>query len=306
MWNTEGATLGFTVLPFFYQTWWFYLLAGTSLASLGLGGYRWRVRAVSRKAAQLEEMVAARTVELARSHQKLEAEIQERKRAEQALHLLPQKILQAQERERRRVARELHDSVNQPIASIKFRVQTAEQQISRADPKWVETCRKAKEMLDSVIHQVRRISHNLRPSELDDFGLIPAAEAACQEFETRTGLQIHLETSGLVERFPAAIEITFYRILQEALTNIEKHSQATRVSIHLAAEDGYATMEISDDGIGFSAAGESHSRSGLGLLHLRERAAFIGGVLSVRSTPGHGVHLTVHAPITSQPLPVHA
>ena len=233
-------------------------------------------------------------------------DVTEQKRAEEALHRLPQQILEAQERERRRVARELHDSVNQPIASIKFRVQTAEQQISRGDDKWQETCRRTREMLDAVLNQVRRISHNLRPSELDDFGLFPAIQSACHEFHDRTGIAVDFVGPGVPERLPAALEITFYRILQEALTNIEKHSHATRVSIQLQTESASATLSIADNGVGLPAGRDGSEKSGLGLLHLRERASFVGGVLSINSAPGQGVHLLIQAPITSHREPAYA
>jgi two-component system, NarL family, sensor kinase len=224
-------------------------------------------------------------------------DITEQKRAEEALHRLPQSILDAQETERRRVARELHDGVNQAIASIKFRIQTAEQQIIRADPKWQETCGKTKEMLDSVLQQVRRLSRNLRPGELDDFGLVPAARSACQEFEMRTGVAVKFTHSEFPERLPPALELSLYRIIQEALTNVEKHSSATEVAINLEEDGSYVMLEISDNGCGFEMAKAHGTDAGLGLLHMRERASLVGGVFSLTSAPGEGVRITIHAPI---------
>jgi PAS domain S-box-containing protein len=224
-------------------------------------------------------------------------DITEQKRAEEALHRLPQSIIEAQEAERRRVARELHDGVNQAIASIKFRIQTAEQQILRSDPKWQETCGKTKDMLDSVLHQVRRLSRNLRPGELDDFGLIPAARSACQEFELRTGIHVRFSHSDIAERLPPTLELSLYRIIQEALTNVEKHSASTAVEIHLQGEETMVTLEISDNGCGFDLGAEARPDAGLGLLHMRERASLVGGLFSMITSPGKGVHLTIQAPI---------
>jgi PAS domain S-box-containing protein len=224
-------------------------------------------------------------------------DITEQKRAEEALHRLPQSILEAQEAERRRVARELHDGVNQAIASIKFRIQTAEQQILRADPRWQETCGKTKDMLDSVLQQVRRLSRNLRPGELDDFGLVPAARSACQEFELRNGITVRFTHSDFAERLPAGLELSLYRIIQEALTNVEKHSQASHVEIQLHGDDTGVTLEISDDGSGFEMGAKSGPDAGLGLLHMRERASLVGGVFSMKTAPGEGVRLRVFAPI---------
>jgi two-component system NarL family sensor kinase len=228
-------------------------------------------------------------------------DITEQKRAEEALHRLPQSILEAQEAERRRVARELHDGVNQSIASVKFRIQTAEQQILRSDPKWQETCNKTKEMLDSVLQQVRRLSRNLRPGELDDFGLVAAARSACQEFELRSGIQVQFLHDEFEERLPSALELSLYRIIQEALTNVERHSGATNVEIELNGDEDYVTLEISDNGHGFDMAKKREARTdggGLGLLHMRERASLAGGVFSMTSSPGNGVRMTIHVPIT--------
>ncbi|HEX7862303.1 MAG TPA: two-component regulator propeller domain-containing protein [Verrucomicrobiae bacterium] len=227
-------------------------------------------------------------------------DISEQKRAEEALHRLPQSIIEAQEAERRRVARELHDGVNQAIASVKFRIQTAEQQILRSDPKWQETCSKTKEMLDSVLHQVRRLSRNLRPGELDDFGLVAAARSACQEFELHSGIQVRFTHSDFAERFSPALELSLYRIIQEALTNVEKHSSATLVEIDLTGDQTYVALEISDNGCGLDLAKMDAPRrdSGLGLLHMRERASLVGGVFSISSSPGNGMKISIHVPVT--------
>ena len=217
-----------------------------------------------------------------------------------ALHKLPQQIIQAQEMERRRVARELHDGVNQAIASIKFRIQTAEQQILRGDSKWEESCKKSKEMLDSVLEQVRRLSRNLRPGELDDFGLLPAIRSACQDFRERTGLELELNAGNFEERLPALLELSLYRILQEALTNIEKHSKASRVSVRFIREGPFVTLEIHDDGQGIPQLNGSNHRSGLGLLHMRERTNLVGGSFTLLTNPGEGLRIRIHAPINEK------
>jgi PAS domain S-box-containing protein len=225
----------------------------------------------------------------------------ERIHAEQALHELPQRIIQAQESERRRVARELHDGVNQALASIKFRIQTAEQQILRGDAKWAESCKKSKEMLDSALEQVRRLSRNLRPGELDDFGLLPAIRSACQDFRERTGLQVELHASDLEERLPSVLELSFYRIFQEALMNIEKHSRANSVSVTFLHDGPHITLEIKDDGQGIAPKNGAH-RNGLGLLHMRERINLVGGSFTIETNPGEGVRLRIQAPITNKTL----
>jgi len=227
-------------------------------------------------------------------------DITRQKRAEEALHRLPQSILEAQEAERRRVARELHDGVTQAIAAAKFRIHTAEQQILRGDAKWRDTCNQSKGMLDAVLQQVRRLSRNLRPGELDDLGLIPAARAACAEFSARTGIEIafhHLGFDGADERgsrLPPALELSLYRIIQEALNNIEKHSAAAAASISLERSAAAAELEIADDGRGFELSAQP---GGLGLLHMRERAGLMDGQLQLETAPGQGVRIKITVPI---------
>jgi two-component system NarL family sensor kinase len=190
----------------------------------------------------------------------------------------------------------LHDSVNQAIASAKFRIQTAENQILRGDSKWQESCSKSKQMLDLVLQQVRRLSHNLRPGELDDLGLLPAARTAFREFEDRTGIVVHFSALGFDERLEPMLESTLYRIIQEALTNIEKHSSATRVEVDLTESESGIVLEIADNGIGIDPGHGKRVRDGLGLLHMRERASLVGGTFSIETSPGAGVRIRIHIP----------
>jgi signal transduction histidine kinase len=154
-------------------------------------------------------------------------------------------------------------------------------------------------MLDSVLQQVRRLSRNLRPGELDDFGLVAAARSALQEFELRSGIHVSFTHSEFAERLPGPLELSLYRIIQEALTNAEKHSGATCVEIDLQAEDHFVNLEISDNGCGFDLNEKRGPQTdgGLGLLHMRERASLVGGVFSIATSPGSGVSMIIHVPI---------
>jgi signal transduction histidine kinase len=202
--------------------------------------------------------------------------------------------IEAQEAERRRVARELHDGVNQAIASIKFRIQTAEDQLARSDDRWRETIHKSKQMLDAVLDQVRRLARNLRPGELDDFGLVPAVRALCEEFQARAGLELELAYKGLDQRLPPELEVTLYRILQEALTNVERHSAASFVEISLIKRDGHLKMVVTDNGRGLDSRGAT---PGLGLLHMRERTSLLGGACDFESAPGGGLRVSIDLPL---------
>jgi signal transduction histidine kinase len=227
----------------------------------------------------------------------------QRKEADEALRRLPQRILEAQESERRRVSRELHDSVNQLLASVRFRLQSIEDRIPRGAEalQLQQETGKTKRLLEYALSEVRRISHNLRPSELDDLGLVPAIRAAGEEFSVRSGIKWELETgAALPDRLPAATELSVYRIFQESLNNVERHARAGRVQVQLTLEAGHMKLRIRDDGIGFDPDQKlrgRRGRPGIGLENIRERAAFIQGELSIGSAPGQGTEITLRIPL---------
>jgi PAS domain S-box-containing protein len=226
-------------------------------------------------------------------------DITERKRAEKAMRELPGQILQAQESERMRVARELHDSVNQILSSTKFRLDSVEEKDLVPNESTAEALTKAKSLLDKAMHEVWRISRNLRPSELDDLGLIPAVRSLCSEFMHRTGVNVQLHLPRTVQMSPN-IELTLYRIIQEALNNVEKHSEATEVGLTLSDTDAELLMQIQDNGIGFKAPSASASnprkKSGMGLVGIMERVAFVGGFVEFKSIPDKGARIEVRIP----------
>lgn len=240
------------------------------------------------------------TAELAKSSGRLRRASEELKRLDTLLASLPHQILLAQEQERRRIAAELHDGVNQLLGSIKFRLMHAEAKLA-ADPN-LDLVRQAREIVERAVGEVRRISHNLRPGELDDFGLIPAVETFLSEFEKRTGIHIDFKRGPFPKRLPAPAELALYRILQEALTNVEQHASAREVRISLQCDGNFATLNLQDDGKGFAPnkiSGPDQRGRGLGLIHMRERAKATGGIFVLKSQPGNGVEITVHVKIQS-------
>lgn len=227
-------------------------------------------------------------------------DITRRKESEETLRRLPTLIREAQEAERRRVARELHDSVIQILSSVKFRLQVIEEKVAVTDEgTWRDTL-KAKAALEKAIGEVRRISRNLRPSELDDLGLAPALRSLCAEFGERTGMAVNLTMNRVPKAIPDDIELNLYRIIQEALGNIEKHSQATQVSLKLARQASKLCAAIADNGCGFDPIAPRPRRStlgGMGLVDMRERAALLGGLCQLRSSPGAGTEIVVEMPL---------
>jgi two-component system NarL family sensor kinase len=221
----------------------------------------------------------------------------EKAAAEAKLRELPRLILHAQEAERRQVARELHDSVNQLLSSVKFRIQSVEARLSNsADAALSAEVEKTRALLDKAMLEVRRISRNLRPSELDDLGLVPALRTLCAEFSERTTIPVEIVCPNAAEKQPAEIELAIYRIVQEALTNVEKHAGARRVAVELEWEGGRLRLRVRDDGRGFdknAVRDVTAKDTGMGLIDIEERVRLVGGTWTVESSPGAGTVIAV-------------
>lgn len=231
-------------------------------------------------------------------------DITRRKLAEEKLRNLPRLIVEAQEAERRRVARELHDSVNQLLSSARFRVQSMEERLQARDEALWREALKVQALLARAIEEVRRISRNLRPSELDDLGLVPALRSLCTEFAERTGLRLDVALADAPGPCSKETELALYRVVQEALTNIAKHAQARSVQVRLTWQNGAVQAVIRDDGAGFDAQGFAAGKlgsTGMGLLDMRERAAHVGGNCVVNSAPGRGTEIVVTLPLQPEP-----
>ncbi len=201
------------------------------------------------------------------------------------------RVVEAQELERRRLARELHDQTGQELTSVLLGLKAVEEANSDADR--TEALAAVREQVVETLHDVRRLAVELRPKALDDFGLVPALERLRDTFAEQTGMRVDLE-SRVRGRLPTDVETALYRIVQEALTNIVKHAQASAVSIVLARQGGTVTALIEDDGRGFSPVGNGE---GLGLLGMGERLALLGGKLKVESSPGAGTTIVAEVPL---------
>jgi len=202
------------------------------------------------------------------------------------------RVIDAQELERQRLARELHDETGQALTSILLGLKAI-----RAAPNDDEAERAeagVRELVVQALQDVRSLAVELRPSALDDFGLVPALERLAATFEERSGVRTTVDTNLSGERLAPEVETALYRLVQEALTNVVKHAGAERVSILLTRGEGSVSAVIEDDGRGF-APGEVREEA-LGLLGMRERLVLLGGTLAVESTPGQGTALVAHVP----------
>jgi signal transduction histidine kinase len=194
--------------------------------------------------------------------------------------------VQAQEAERRHVALELHDHITQLVCATLIRSQTLANQLSAHEGALKQEAITLREMLGQTAEEVERISRALRPSVLDELGLAVVLRATTKEFAERTGVSVKLNCVPLPARLPADTELTLYRILQEALKNVEQHARARHVTVKLTKTDAVVQLVINDDGIGFDPEHPPKRRKGkegFGLLGMRERAIYSGGTLKVKS-----------------------
>jgi len=220
---------------------------------------------------------------------------------ERELELLSGARVKAQEEERRRIAREIHDSLGQMLTAIKFNVEILEDAASvqtEGDRRRIEDI---KALLDNAMGEAREISYNLMPSVLVDFGLVPALQLLCDQFSKRNNLAVKVHTQGVGGRLDPGIEVGLYRITQEALNNVAKHAAAREVSVQLIADSKSLRLVIDDDGKGFHAERfdqRVRARRGMGLVSMRERAASFSGMFTLDSSPGRGTEIIVEVPLT--------
>jgi two-component system, NarL family, sensor kinase len=228
----------------------------------------------------------------------------EARRNEEMLRALSRRLVQAQEAERGRLALELHDHITQLLCAVLVRSQALVNKLSARDGASKREAMKLREMLSHTAEEVERISRNLRPSVLDHLGLVAVLRETSTEFAERTGLSVKLTCVQLTARLSADTELALYRILQEALRNVEKHARASRVTVRLRQQGAFVQLAINDDGCGFAPNHQPARRKemgGLGLLSMRERAAYVGGVLKVKSAPRAGTEIGVRIPVLPRP-----
>jgi PAS domain S-box-containing protein len=227
-------------------------------------------------------------------------DITRRKRAEEELRNMSRRILEVQEGERRRVARELHDGVNQIIASAKMRLCQLEASLAGSDPAAAESLRRCSDVLVQALEENRRIARNLHPTELDQLGLAVACRNLCEEVQSRTKLKVHCTAARSGPRLPLPVSLNLFRIAQEALNNIEQHARAKTIRLRITLEGRWVVLTIEDDGRGIrrraAKAGEARA-PGIGLANMRERAAYLGGTCQIESVPNQGTRITVRVPV---------
>jgi signal transduction histidine kinase len=269
VWNNIGQSLPVLVLAPFYKTrtfLTFFLLLGAALIWV-VANYR----------------------------------IKRLQRAQFAQHRFSQQLIASQEGERKRIAAELHDSLGQRLVVINnlalFFLRSHAQH-SR-DDKQADAIKEISAEASAAIEETRSIAYNLRPFQLDRLGLTKSIEGLIRTVSKSSGIHVSSDLANVDELFPEELRINFYRIVQEALSNIMKHAQATEVSVHILRTDADVVLSIQDNGRGFTPATRAAQAGlgGFGLAGMVERATLLGGRLKVRSEPGSGTMMTVEIPL---------
>jgi len=271
------------------------------------------------------ETLSQRTVELAASNLELNLEITHRKAVEkklkrserhysQLLHRsdslqeqlrrLSRQILSAQEDERKKISRELHDVIAQTLTSINVRLSTLKRGAALNTRDLERNIARTQRLVEHSVNIVHQFARELRPTVLDDLGLIPALHTFLKSFREQTGLRVSLSAFAAVEDMNGDKRTALYRVAQEALTNVARHAHASQASVNIQKLNGAVTMKITDDGKGFHTHPESNGNLGkrLGLLGMRERLEMVGGKFTVTSAPGKGTVVIVQIPLAERPL----
>ncbi|MCW5971371.1 MAG: hypothetical protein KIT57_22920 [Blastocatellales bacterium] len=257
VWNTAGTSLRIRIIPPFWRRWWFVGLELLAMVGLGIGAYGWRIAALKRRHVQQQEF--------------------------------SRQLIESQEAERKRIASELHDSLGQNLLIVKNRLLL--QSMTAPDEEARVQFQELTETVSNSLDEVRSISHDLRPPQLDLLGLRRALVSMIEKVDASSTIRFTYEIDECDDVFGAGDDITLYRIVQECLNNILKHSAATEARIELRIGDHQALLTIRDNGRGFTA--ENHAQAGLGLQGIAERARILGGTRTIHSAPGQGATVAV-------------
>jgi signal transduction histidine kinase len=266
------------------------------------------------------ETLSQRTVELAASNLELSLEITQRKAAEVALQKsehhysellkqsdrlqeqlrrLSRQILSAQEDERRRISRELHDVIAQTLTGINIRLATLKKEAATNTNGLARNIARTQRLVEKSVEIVHQFARELRPAVLDDLGLIPALHSFVKLFSKRTQIHVHLKAFAGVEQLDGNQRTILYRVAQEALTNVSRHAQASRVEVDIQKLPDGVCMKIKDDGKSFKLERvlNAGGRKRLGLLGMRERLEMVGGSFDVESAPDKGTTVIAQIPL---------
>jgi PAS domain S-box-containing protein len=225
-------------------------------------------------------------------------DITERRRYEAQLKALSSRLVELQETERRHIARELHDQIGQSLTGVRMLLGMLPVRRSTNSGKRIS---EVQGLIDDMMNRVKDLSLELRPSTLDDLGLLPTLLRHFATYKTQTNITVRFKQRGLGRRFSQQIETAVFRIVQEGLTNVARHAKVTEVEVRIIVTRGKLRIQIDDGGKGFAPKAVFASGTASGIAGMQERAALLGGLLSVESVPGVGTRLAADIPLKTSP-----
>jgi len=252
-----------------------------------------------------QEIIRRQAVEesLRRSQEHQNRLLEQSRDMQEQLQHLSRQVLRAQEEERKRISRELHDIIAQTLTSINVRL-AALKKDAHSNPKSLErNIARTQELVQQSVDIVHRFARELRPTVLDDLGLIPALHTFMKSFREQTGIRVALSAFAAVEQMHGDKRTVLYRVAQEALTNIARHAHASRADVKIQQVNGSVCMKVKDDGKGFQTEGLLHGKKQrrLGLLGMKERVEMVRGKLTIQSAPGKGTTILAQIPLIDHP-----
>jgi signal transduction histidine kinase len=288
-WDATGRAIALVVRPPWWATWWFRTLAIALTASGAMSLYAWRVSSLKRRRRELEVEIAERKqveTQLRASHQQIED--------------LAGRLITAQEAERTRIARELHDDVGQRVASLLIALsalkrKAGHRRLEGMDDQFSTLQRETM----ALSKDLRDLSHELHPGALEHVGLVEALRTRCEELNLDSTFTARVDVAEGWSELPYDIAVCLYRVAQEALRNVARHAQATSAHISLARQNGQVVMRVTDDGRGFETHGARHR--GLGLVSMDERVRMLGGTFQVQRGAHKGTVVIATLPIGERP-----
>lgn len=269
---------------------------------------------------RLNRTLLRRSADLAASNLKLKQQIAKRKSIEkslmqseehygrlleqsrlmqQQLRLLSRQLLSAQEEERKKISRELHDVIAQTLTTINVRLSTLKKEATLNSTGLEKSIARTQKLIQQSVDIVHQFARELRPTVLDDLGLLPALRTFMKSFRKQTGIRVNLSAFAEVEQVNGDKRIVLYRVAQEAFTNVARHAQASQVDVKIKKMDGVICMKIKDNGKGFQQQRVLHDKKGkrLGLLGMKERLEMVNGAFTVTSAPGKGTTVLAQIPL---------
>jgi ligand-binding sensor domain-containing protein/signal transduction histidine kinase len=291
VWSSASPTLQLRIVPPFWLTNWFRAVVALVVVALAVAGHQLRM-------SRLEN----RNRELLALHEQREKARGELRLAYDRLRRLTRRLEAAKEDERKHIARELHDDMGPALTAVIINLQLL---AGKPDPEdSAKRISDTVELVDRLLQQVRDLSLDLRPPLLDELGLVPALKGYLEAHAERAGIRIDVDGVSAIEGLPAEIEITAFRVVQEAVTNVIRHAGATRAAVTVRRERGKLDLSVEDDGQGFDVRDTMSgpaARKALGLLGMQERVSVLGGEVEIESGPGEGTRVRVRLPVEARP-----